>query len=247
MSKLYRSTTSTCLRMDKFVEKTGLPLIVALSVYATRWMRSSCKNKTAYCAACACTSDARNLAAQDYLYDRAGGFLLLFCDNSLVKLDDRTKVVMKKDNIVKVEIACSYFNLVFEREKNLVTHIRNIIRKNKNNFLSSYFDILFKKRKKRLEKKTQKNIFQILYVLYYPFDVMYNYGWRKKKKDENANVEGTTIFPKGKSVCSTVAIFHCGEKISFILSSDTHLHLLYSNMRSFLFGMMEGVRGWEWG
>ncbi|CRH01156.1 conserved Plasmodium membrane protein, unknown function [Plasmodium relictum] len=173
----------------------------------------------------------RNLIISSYIYDKRENFIFLFCDEYFIKLNSKNKTVMKKENIVKVEISCIYFNLIFDKEKSLILNIKNIIKKNKNNFLCFYFDILFKKNKKRLISKIQKKLLRILYFLYHIFHFIYNYNKKVKHLKKNDSLK--------KKDYPSVTIFEDHQKEFFSFSSINHLNFFYLHIKNFLFNLCQ--------
>ncbi|ANQ10249.1 Uncharacterized protein PCOAH_00043430 [Plasmodium coatneyi] len=175
----------------------------------------------------------RNLVVLDYLHDKQERNLLLFCDEYLVMFHRNSRTIVRKQNIVKVEITCVHFNFTFDRDKSLIINLRHIIRKNKDNFLGFYFDVLFKRKKKRLLQKIKKKLNRIVYFLYYIFYFIHNYQ-RKVK-----GLKGSRDPPTRKNVNSFVTIFEGHQKVFFSVSSLVHLARFYFNMRCLLFHMCQ--------
>ncbi|ETW59649.1 hypothetical protein PFMC_04459 [Plasmodium falciparum CAMP/Malaysia] len=190
-----------------------------------------------------------NYIILNYLYDKKEDMLILFCEDTIIHIKSKKKhCVIRKENIIKIEMCCIYFNITFECDKNIIFNIKNIIKKNKNNFLGLYFDILFKnKNKKRLIKKIQKNLVKILYFLYYVFHFIYNYN----KKIENMNkLKNTNLYHninhqhtnKKKNTTSYkskehpfITIFVQNQKTIFSFSSITYFYHFFINIRDQLF------------
>ncbi|KYN93164.1 putative membrane protein, partial [Plasmodium reichenowi] len=121
--------------------------------------------------------------------------------------------------------------------------------KNKNNFLALYFDILFKnKKKKRLIKKIQKNLVNILYFLYYVFHFIYNYNKKianmNKLKNNNlyhnSNHQQTNTKKKNTTYYKSkehpfITIFLQNQKTIFSFSSITYFYNFFINIRDLLF------------
>ncbi|KYN93374.1 putative membrane protein, partial [Plasmodium gaboni] len=189
-----------------------------------------------------------NYIILNYLYDKKEDMLILFCDDIIVQIKSKKKhAVIRKENIIKIEMCCIYFNMTFECDKNIIFNIKNIIKKNKNNFLGLYFDILFKnKKKKRLIKKIHKNLVKILYFLYYVFHFIYNYNKKiaNMKKLKNKNLHQNINHEQTNTINSTsykskehpfITIFLENQKTIFSFSSITHFYHFFINIRDLLF------------
>ncbi|KJP89930.1 hypothetical protein AK88_00386 [Plasmodium fragile] len=175
----------------------------------------------------------RNLVVLDYLHDKQERNLLLFCDEYLVMFHRNKRTIMRKQNMIKVEITCVHFNLTFDRDKSLIMNLRNVIKKNKDNFLGFYFDVLFKRKKKRLIKKIKKKLNKIVYFLYYLLYFIHNYQRKVKLLKGTDAATGK----EKKNVNSFVTIFEEHQKVFFSFSSLAHLARFYLNMRALVFNM----------
>ncbi|KEG04830.1 hypothetical protein YYE_00405 [Plasmodium vinckei vinckei] len=173
----------------------------------------------------------KGVIIDNYLKDKDENLLLIFCDEYIINLNNENRIIIKKKNIIKIEIVCKYFNLIFERDKSLMHNIKNIIKKNNHNFLGYYFDVLFKKKiknDKKLIHKIKKNKIKIIYFLYYIFYFIYNYDQRLKKLTKS-------YLPNQDNIKPTIIIFENTKKVFFSLSSIIYLNIFYFNVRDFLF------------
>ncbi|VUZ97578.1 conserved Plasmodium protein, unknown function [Plasmodium vivax] len=180
----------------------------------------------------------RNLVVLDYLHDKQERKLLLFCDDHLVMFHRNTRTVVRKQHIVKLEITCIHFNLTFDRDKSLIMNLRSIIKKNRDNFLGFYFDVLFKRKKKRFLQRIKKKKKKIVYFLYYMFHFIHNYNRKVKLLKGKGGAGGVPPLAR-KSVNSFVTIFEGHQKVFFSFSSLAHLSRFYLNVRGLLLGMCQ--------
>ncbi|CAD2101335.1 conserved Plasmodium protein, unknown function [Plasmodium vinckei brucechwatti] len=177
----------------------------------------------------------KGVVIENYLKDKDENLLLIFCDEYIINLNNENRIIIKKKNIIKIEIVCKYFNLIFERDKSLMHNIKNIIKKNNHNFLGYYFDVLFKKKiknEKKLIHKIKKNKIRIIYFLYYIFYFIYNYDQRLKKLTKS-------YLPNQENIKPTIIIFENTKKVFFSLSSIIYLNIFYFNVRDFLFSFVK--------
>ncbi|VTZ70393.1 conserved Plasmodium protein, unknown function [Plasmodium chabaudi chabaudi] len=177
----------------------------------------------------------KGVVIENYVKDKDENLLLLFCDEYIINLNNENRIIIKKKNIIKIEIVCKYFNLIFERDKSLMHNIKNIIKKNNHNFLGYYFDVLFKKKmknEKKLIHKIKKNKIRIIYFLYYIFYFIYNYDQRLKKLTKS-------YLPNQENIKPTIIIFENTKKVFFSLSSIIYLNIFYFNVRDFLFSFVK--------